>query len=317
MVSHEDGTDRCTRARRAGRNGSRDLHKVFIPAWTHGFGVLCGTVPPMPDVRSDRWVLFATILGSSLVFIDGSIVALALPSIQREFHATAATIQWIVEAYTLVLSALMLFGGALGDRLGRRRIFTIGVVVFAIGSLACAFSFTVGTLIGARVLQGIGGMLLAPASLALIGSHFSGVRRDRAFASWAAYGVLTSSLGPALGGLIIDHFGWRVVFVINVPLAAAVIWVAMRYITESKDDAIDGPLDIAGALLATFGLGAITYALITSTTYGWETWHTGGAALAGLFALVLFVFIEKRVRAPIMPLTLFMSRSFSGVNAMT
>jgi EmrB/QacA subfamily drug resistance transporter len=269
-----------------------------------------------PD-RSDRWVLFATILGSSLVFIDGFIVALALPSIQRELHATASDAQWVVEAYTLVLGSLMLFGGALGDRAGRRRIFTIGIGVFALGSLACAFAQNATMLVTARVLQGFGGMLLAPASLALIGAHFSGVRRDRAFASWAAYGALTSSIGPAVGGLIVDHFGWRAVFFLNIPLAALVMWAAQRHISESRDETIDGPLDILGAALATFGFGAITYALIASSSYSWESLRIGGTCAAGVLALAAFVGVERRARVPIMPLALFASRTFSGVNAAT
>jgi len=269
-----------------------------------------------PD-RSDRWVLFATILGSSLVFIDGFIVALALPSIQRELHATASDAQWVVEAYTLVLGSLMLFGGALGDRAGRRRVFTIGVGIFTFGSLACAFATSASMLVTARVAQGFGGMLLAPASLALIGAHFSGVRRDRAFASWASYGALTTAIGPAVGGLIVDHLGWRAVFFLNIPLAALVIWATQRHISESRDETIDGPLDIFGAMLATLGFGAITYALIASSSYGWESLRIGGTFIAGILALIAFVAVERRARAPIMPLALFASRTFSGVNAVT
>jgi EmrB/QacA subfamily drug resistance transporter len=245
------------------------------------------------------------------------VVGLALPTVQRVFNASAGDVQWIVEAYGLALAALMLFGGALGDRYGRRKIFRIGVAIFATSSLACAFAPNLGFLIAGRVAQGVGGMLLAPASLALIGACFEGKKRDRAFATWTAYTTLFGMLGPAIGGLLIDHFGWPSVFVINLPLAAVVLWATYAHIGESKNDAIRGRLDVAGALLATVGLGALTYALISSTAFGWGSPRVIVAIVLGVAALAAFVPVEAREPAPIMPLSLFRDRTFAGVNAET
>jgi EmrB/QacA subfamily drug resistance transporter len=263
------------------------------------------------------WILLATIVGSSLVFIDGSVVALALPEIQRTFGATAAAAQWIVELYTLALGALMLFGGALGDRAGRRRIFAIGVAIFAAASLACAFATSIPLLLGARFVQGIGGMLLAPASLAIIGAHFSGNARTRAIAAWSAFTALTSTIGPALGGVMIDHFGWRSIFFVNLPLALLVLYATWRHVDESQDDEHRGALDVVGAGLCTLGLGAITYALIESSAVGWFALRTGGALCVGIVAMAVFVVVERRSRNPLLPLELFASRAFLGINIAT
>ncbi|MDQ2991304.1 MAG: MFS transporter [Candidatus Eremiobacteraeota bacterium] len=273
--------------------------------------------PSAPLAARERWTLLATIVGSSLVFIDGSVVGLALPTIQRTFHASAADVQWIVEGYALALAALMLFGGALGDRYGRRRIFQIGIALFAVASLACALAPSIQFLIAARVVQGIGGMLLAPASLAIIGACFEGAKRDRAYASWSAYGALTSAIGPALGGVLIDHFGWRSVFYINLPLAALVLWATFAHIGESRDEDIKGGLDVLGATLATVGLGGLTYAMISSTEFGWGSARVIAALAIAVVSLAAFVPVEARAAAPIMPLSLFRNRSFAGVNAQT
>jgi len=234
-------------------------------------------------------------------------------------QASAADAQWIVEGYLLALSALMLFGGALGDRYGRRLMFGLGTALFALASLVCALAPDVPILVAARVVQGIGGMLLAPASLAIIGACFeAGVKRDRAYAAWSAYGALTTAIGPALGGVMIDHFGWRSVFLINLPLAALVVWATIAHVTESKDDDArkEGRLDVSGAFLATVGLGGITYALIAMQG-GARDPRVWGAALAGAIALIAFVAVEARAKAPIMPLALFADRTFSGINAAT
>jgi EmrB/QacA subfamily drug resistance transporter len=270
-----------------------------------------------PLAARERWTLVATIVGSSLVFIDGSVVGLALPAIQRIFHASASDVQWLVEGYTLALAALMLFGGALGDRYGRRRIFSIGVAIFAVSSLACVFAPSISFLIAARVVQGIGGMLLAPASLAIIGACFEGAKRDQAYATWSAFSALTGTIGPALGGVLIDHFGWRSVFLINLPLAALVLWATFAHIGESQDDDIHGGLDVLGASLATVGLGAVTYALIASTQFGWESARVILALIVGVASLAAFVPVEARAAAPIMPLSLFRNRTFAGVNGET
>ena len=265
----------------------------------------------------ERWILIATILGSSMVFIDGSVVTLALPQMQRTFAASSSGIAWVIEGYALILGALMLFGGAIGDRFGRKRTFIIGTIVFALGSLGCAFAWSLATVIVARCVQGIGGMLLAPSSLALIGAHFTGEARGRAIAAWSSFSALTSTLGPALGGVLIDHLGWRSVFWINIPLAATVLYAAFKHLDESRDEAATGPLDWLGALLVTFGLGAITYALISWSTPGRHDIRTIAVAVAGAILLVLFVVAERRIAQPLLPLGLFRSRTFRAINLAT
>ena len=228
-----------------------------------------------------------------MAFIDGQVVTLALPAIQREFHASAGDVAWIVELYTLVLGSLMLLGGALADRYGRKRAFVYGVAFFTLGSIGCAFAWSIPSMLTARVAQALGGMLFVPASLAILGDHFSGDARGRAIGIWSAFSALTSTLGPALGGVLIDAFGWRSVFWINVPLAAFVIVVALRHISESRDDNAPRRLDWLGAALSTLAFGAITYALIQSTSAGWNV-ALRGAMLAGIALLAYFVIHEHR-----------------------
>lgn len=263
------------------------------------------------------WVLVATIVGSSLVFIDGAVVTLALPQMQRTLGATSAQVTWVIESYTLMLGALMLLGGAIGDRYGRRLAFMTGTIVFGAGSLGCAFAPTIGTVIAARVLQGLGGMMLAPASLALIGAHFSGAERGRAIALWSSFGALTSSLGPALGGVIIDHWGWRAAFWINIPLIAVVLYATTTHVSESRDDEAQGDLDLIGAALCTLGLGAITFGLIESSTFGWMSARGGGVLVAGVAIFALFLVRERRASVPLLPLSIFSSTTFSGINIAT
>jgi EmrB/QacA subfamily drug resistance transporter len=265
----------------------------------------------------DTWVLLATVVGSSLAFIDGAVVSLALPEIQREFHASAGDVAWIVELYTLVLGALMLLGGALADRYGRKRVFILGTTLFALGSIGCAFSWSIPSMLIARTLQAVGGMLFVPASLAILGDHFSGDARARAIATWSAFSSLTSLLGPALGGVLIDAFGWRSVFWINVPLAAFVIAVAMRHISESLDDDAPKDLDWLGAILATAGLGALTYGLILSSSAGWRTFAVDGSMLGGVALVALFVVREHRTPEPLVPPDIFKSRTFATINLAT
>ncbi len=270
-------------------------------------------------VRStrDMWVLVATIVGSSMAFIDGFVVTLALPSIQREFHAGAGDVAWIVELYTLVIGSLMLIGGALADIYGRKRIFSIGIVLFAIGSVGCAFAWSIQTMLIARVVQGFGGMLLIPASLAILGAHFTGTARDRAIAAWSAFGALTSTLGPMLGGALIDSFGWRSVFWINIPLAVVVLYATSVHIDESRDESASRRLDLSGATLVTISLAAITYALIRSSSIGWHSITTTGSAIAGVIVMGLFVARDRRVANPLVPPEVFASRTFSTINVAT
>ncbi len=265
----------------------------------------------------DLWVMIATIVGSSMAFIDGMVVTLALPSIQREFHAGAGDVAWIVELYTLVIGALMLIGGALADIYGRKRIFTIGVILFAIGSVGCAFAWSIPSMLVARVVQGFGGMLLIPSSLAILGAHFTGSARDRAIAGWSAFGALTSTLGPMLGGALIDSLGWRSVFWINIPLAAVVLYATTAHIDESRDDSASRHLDLTGGALVTISLGAITYALISSSSIGWHSFATTGTAIAGIIVMAIFVVRDQRVANPLVPPAVFKSRTFGTINVAT
>lgn len=252
-----------------------------------------------------------------MAFIDGFVVTLALPSIQREFHAGAGDVAWIVELYTLVIGSLMLIGGALADIYGRKRIFTIGVVFFAIGSVGCAFAWSLPTMLVARVVQGFGGMLLIPSSLAILGNHFTGAARDRAIAAWSAFGALTSTLGPMLGGALIDSFGWRSVFWINIPLAAVVLYATAAHIDESRDEHASRQLDIFGAALVTISLFAITYALIRGSAIGWRSFETTGAMIAGFIVLGIFVVRDRRVANALVPPQVFASRTFGTINVAT
>ncbi len=265
----------------------------------------------------DTWVLLATIVGSSLAFIDGTVVSLALPSVQREFHASAGDVAWIVELYTLVLGSLMLLGGALADRYGRKRIFILGAVLFACGSIGCAFAWSIPSMLVTRTLQGFGGMLVAPASLAILGNHFQGDARGRAIAAWSAFSALTSTLGPALGGALIDSFGWRSVFWINVPLVAIVIVLALRHVDESRNSDAPKELDILGAMLATFGLGGVTYALIAASASGWAHAGVESSLFGGIVLLILFGIRERRASAPLVPPSIFASRTFGTINLAT
>lgn len=263
-----------------------------------------------------RGVLAATILGSSMAFIDGSVVNVALPAFQSMLGATLADVQWIVEAYTLFLASLMLTGGALGDRLGRRRIFTIGVVVFALASVACGLAPTLAALIAFRALQGVGAALLVPGSLSIISAVFPDRERGKAIGTWSAFTSITMIVGPLLGGTFIDHLSWRAIFFINAPVAAVVLVLVARCVPESRGGgarAVDWP----GAVLATTGLGALIFALIESSTLGFADARVALTLVAGGALLAAFVVVEWRSRAPMMPLTLFRSAAFAGTNLLT
>lgn len=263
------------------------------------------------------WVLVATILGSSMIFINGSTVNVALAALQRDLGATVADMQWIVNAYTLLLAALMLLGGALGDRYGRKRLFMLGVVLFAGASMACGLAPDARTLIAARALQGVGGALLTPGSLAMIGACFDDEGRGRAIGLWAGFSSLTSALGPALGGWLIDTLSWRWIFFIYLPLAGIVLLISWLRLPESRDEQAPPRLDWAGALLATVGLGAVTYGLIAWSERGLQHPLVWGAMLVGAILLATFVAVERREKWPMVPLHLFRSRTFSGANGLT
>ncbi len=261
------------------------------------------------------WILAATILGSSLAFIDSSTVNVALPALQRSLGASVTDIQWIINAYTLFLAALILLGGSLGDHYGRKRVFGVGVVVFALTSVGCGLAGTTGQLIGARALQGVGAALLVPGSLAIISASFPEGERGGAIGLWSGFSAMTAALGPVLGGWLIDTLSWRWIFFINLPLALLVLFFLTR-VPESRDPEA-GKLDFAGAGLVTLGLGALTYGLLASGERGLGDAFVLLALGVGAAALVGFVALESRLEEPMVPLTLFRSKTFSGTNMLT
>jgi len=266
--------------------------------------------------ESGRWVLAATILGSSMGFIDSTVVNVALPALQSSFHATVVSLQWVVESYGLVLAALILVGGAFGDHFGRRRIFLLGVSIFAVASLTCGFSASIQQLIVARSIQGLGAAFLVPGSLAIISSCFDEKSRGQAIGTWSGFTAITAAIGPVLGGWLVEHASWHWIFFINLPLAAAVIAISLWRIPESRNRH-PKPIDKLGTLLATAGLGGIVYGFIESAILGWGDPLVIASLSCGIACLVTFVFVEGRVASPLMPLALFKSRAFSGANLLT
>ena len=264
-----------------------------------------------------RWVLAATILGSSLAFVDGTIVNVALPAIQRELHATVGQAQWVVESYALLLASLLLVGGALGDRFGRRRIFLAGVLLFAAASLACAMSQTVQQLVAARAVQGVGAAMLVPGSLAVISAVFPPDERGRAFGTWAGFSGITSALGPLVGGFLIDRYSWAWAFAVNLPLAALVVAITWRHVPESRRPGQQGALDVPGAVLATAGLAGIVYFFIEAPAQGWGAKPVLLALALGVVGLAAFFLVERKAAAPMLPLGLLRSRQFAGANLLT
>ncbi len=263
------------------------------------------------------WILIATILGSSMAFIDSSVVNVALPRLQAELQASASSVQWVVEAYALFLGALILIGGSLGDQFGRKRIFLLGVIVFAVASVFCGLSQNIEQLIIARSVQGIGGALLTPGSLAIIRSSFDSAERGKAIGTWSGFSAITSALGPLLGGWLVQNTSWRWIFFINIPLAVIVLIVSVLHLPESTSGEGKRHLDFPGAILTAIGLGGVVYGLIQAENVGFANPIVLACILGGLVALGLFLFVEKRSPAPMMPLTLFRSRIFSGTNLLT
>ena len=264
----------------------------------------------------DAWILTATILGSSMAFIDSTVVNVALPAIQSSFHATVVDVQWVVESYGLLLGALILVGGSLGDLFGRRRIFLVGVAIFAAASVACGIATNIHQLIIARSIQGVGAALLVPGSLAIISTSFDEKSRGQAIGIWSGFTAITTAVGPVLGGWLVEHASWRWAFLINVPLAVAVIVISLWRIPESRSDTA-GRLDWLGALLATLGLGGLVNGFIESVNLGWRHPLVFGSLIVGCGGLIAFVFVEAHVASPMAPLTLFKSKSFSGANLLT
>jgi EmrB/QacA subfamily drug resistance transporter len=272
------------------------------------------TAPCAP--ASGPWILAATILGSSMAFIDGTVVNVALPEIQERLNATAVDAQWIVESYALFLAALILAGGSLGDHYGRRRIFALGIVLFTAASVWCGIAGSPEVLILARAVQGVGGAMLIPGSLAIISASFEEERRGRAIGTWSGFLGITTAIGPVLGGYLVESVSWRAAFLINVPLAIVVLWLVFRHVPESRDpDA--RKLDIPGAVLVTLGLGGVVFGLIESLSSGFGDPRVLISLALGAVALLAFVFTESKVHEPMMPLSLFRSRNFSGANLLT
>lgn len=265
-----------------------------------------------------RGVLAATILGSGMAMLDGTVVNVALPRIGKNLHADLTALQWTVNAYTLTLAGLLLLGGSLGDRLGRRRIFVLGVLWFTIASVVCALAPTAGLLIAARALQGVGAALLTPGSLAILESVFRPTDRAAAVGSWAGLGGVATAIGPVLGGVLVGvaPWGWRLVFLLNVPIAVVVIMLSARYIPETRDEESSGPLDVLGAVLAAVGLALTVYALTEGPHRHWPASLVVCLA-AGIAVLAGFVVAEARGSHPMMPLSLFRSRQFSAANVVT
>jgi EmrB/QacA subfamily drug resistance transporter len=284
---------------------------------------------PAPDPRlrmgtpAGRWVLVATVLGSGMVFLDSTVVNVALPTIGRHLNASLAGLQWTVTAYTLTLAGLILLGGSLGDRLGRRRVFLAGVLWFAVSSALCGLAPDIGVLIGARVLQGVGGALLTPGSLAIIQATFTKDDRPRAVGAWSGLGGVASAIGPIVGGWLVQSVGWRWVFLLNLPLAAVVVLVTTRHVPESRDPMAQGRFDVAGAALAALALGGITYALIEAPEHTSAEAGPFFAGALGVAAAVAFVLIERRRTRhpepvmPMLPLDVFASREFTSINLVT
>ncbi|MEM7406376.1 MAG: MFS transporter [Pseudomonadota bacterium] len=264
-----------------------------------------------------RWTLLVTILASSVVFADMTIVNLALPVMQREFDATFSTLQWVVEAYVLLLCALMLTGGGLADRFGRRRVLCAGAWMFGLASLMAATAPDSHWLIAARALQGIGGALLAPASLALVSAAFADGQRGRAFGIWAAFSGVATAFAPPVGGLLMELWSWRAAFYVNLPVIVIILIVAPWRVPESRARDADSQLDWRGAALAIVTLGAFTYALLSAGELGLGASRVVVALLVALCGGLAFIAVEQRVDHPMLPLALFRSRVFTGLNVMT
>ena len=265
---------------------------------------------------SGRWLLTATVLGSGVAFLDGTVVNVALPAIGRDLGADLAGLQWTITGYALTLAALILLGGSLGDRYGRRRVYLIGVVWFGIASLACALAPNIATLVGARLLQGIGGALMTPGSLAIIQASFAPADRAKAIGTWSGLAGVTTIIGPFVGGWLVDEFSWRWIFLINVPLCAAVVWITLRAVLESRDPSATGRPDTPGAVLGALGLAGLTYALIAAGDRA-DVVIVAATGLLGVVSLLAFVLVERRRRHPMLPPGIFASKQFTAANLVT
>jgi EmrB/QacA subfamily drug resistance transporter len=274
------------------------------------------TAPIRLGTAAGRGVLAATILGSGMAFLDGTIANVATKAIGQEFNASFGALQWVQNGYLLPLASLILLGGSLGDRLGRRRVYLIGVAWFAVASLLCAISPNVEMLIGARALQGIGGALLTPGSLAIISATFAAEDRAAAVGAWSGLGGVATAIGPFLGGWLVQDVSWRWAFAINLPFAVAVIMLGLKYVPESRAEHRTTHLDLPGTLLVAAGLAALTYGTTSAGSSGWDA-KAMIISVVGVLLLVAFVIVERDEKQPLVPLGLFANRAFSGANVMT
>jgi EmrB/QacA subfamily drug resistance transporter len=264
-----------------------------------------------------RWVIGATVLGSGMAAIDATVLGIALPTIGRDFHASLGTLQWVVTGYSLTLASLLLLGGSLGDRYGRRRVFMVGVAWFALASAACALATGSTELIALRVVQGVGGALLTPGSLAILEASFHPDDRGEAIGAWSGLGGVASAAGPLLGGYLISAASWRWIFLINVPIGAVVLLASARHVPESRDPTISGRIDVTGAILATVSLAGVAYALIDGPARGWSSSTVLMPLAVGVVGAAAFVVTESRSSSPMLPLGLFGNRQFTVTNAAT
>jgi EmrB/QacA subfamily drug resistance transporter len=279
--------------------------------------ILSGATDAACPVSARRWTLVAAIIGSGLAFIDGTVVNVALPAIQRNLNASTADAQWVMESYALLLASLLLVGGALGDRFGRRRMFMLGVTLFVLASIGCALSGGVDQLIAARALQGVGAALLVPGSLALISAAYPQAERGAAIGTWSAFSGITAAVGPVIGGFLIEHYSWRWAFLLNVPVGAVLLLMCAMKVPESTGASRRQPVDVAGAAMATLGLAGVVFALIEAPVRGWTATSILLAATVGVLALALFARVEACSKAPMLPLALFRQRNFAGANLLT
>jgi EmrB/QacA subfamily drug resistance transporter len=269
-----------------------------------------------PSAESKNWILAATILGSSMAFIDSTVVNVALPALQSSFHATVVDLQWVVESYGVLLAALILVSGSFGDRFGRRLIFVAGVLIFALASAACGVASNIHQLIIARSVQGVGAALIVPGSLAIISTSFDEKSRGLAIGTWSGFTAVTTAVGPVLGGWLVEHASWRWVFFLNLPIAAAVVVISLWRIPASRSANADR-IDWWGTILSTVGLGGLVIGFVESLNLGWRSPLVFGSLILSVGCLIAFVFVEAASTSPTLPLTLFKSRSFAGANLLT
>ena len=265
----------------------------------------------------NRWTLVATILASSLTFIDATVVNVALPALQADLQASITDVQWVIEAYALFLGALILVGGSLGDQFGRKRVFLLGLVLFTAASIGCGIALSPGMLIAARAAQGVGAAFLVPGSLAIISATFDDAERGRAIGIWSGFSAITTAIGPVTGGWLIEHASWRAVFFLNVPLAVMVLVLSLRFMDESRDPSRTSQIDWAGAALAVLGLGGVVFGLLEWPALGARHPLVVAAFAIGVLSLVLLVTVERRAPSPMLPLALFRSRPFTSANLLT